>query len=535
MNVLIVDDDIATVSVIRQSVPWDTFGVDQVFTAYNITAAKGILQTREVAVAVCDIEMPMGSGLDLIAWVRETGLDCEFIFLTCHESFDFAATAVEHQAVSYVLKPFHLGRMEIALAKAVRRAKEKRSMGEFQKYGNWWLSNQEQLEQVFWRDVCFGHIPAGRQAIMREAEKRLLSTDTEADHRLLLLQATPAPAQTGDEWPEGVMEYAVSRLAAEILLDTLTAERILPYKLASSPLFLVAALEPEGSEWMTRTRTLMDACCLYLPCTLSCFVGIPRPVEELEKGRLALERMMRNHVSGQPTCLLEEAERSPAKHLPSPLDSEAILGFLREKAKARVLNHLKQTLEDARHKNQMNRATLQIVGQDLLQTVYVFLNENDVQANRLFADPLSLEEMEKADYSLTGMVKWASFLVNRAVDYVEETRKAQTMTQRMKVYVEQHYHEPITRTEVAAHVFLTPEYAAKVFKKEVGASIKEYINDCRISQAKALMHREELRVSDVSSAVGFDNFSYFSTLFKKHTGLTPVEYRKQVEAEGTNP
>lgn len=50
--------------------------------------------------------MPMGSGLDLLKWVRGKGLESEFIFLTCHESFAYASEAIEYRAGSYIVKPF---------------------------------------------------------------------------------------------------------------------------------------------------------------------------------------------------------------------------------------------------------------------------------------------------------------------------------------------------------------------------------------------------------------------------------------------
>ena len=90
MEVVVIDDDISTVDVIVANVDWDKFHIDKVHTAYNITGAKKIFKENDISIAVCDIEMPMGSGLDLIKWVREEKIDAEFIFLTSHEKFDYA-------------------------------------------------------------------------------------------------------------------------------------------------------------------------------------------------------------------------------------------------------------------------------------------------------------------------------------------------------------------------------------------------------------------------------------------------------------
>ena len=80
MNVLIVDDDMATVDVICKSVNWSALHIDKVMTAYNIEKAKEVLADIPADIVVCDIEMPMGNGTELLKWVRENDMSSEFLF-----------------------------------------------------------------------------------------------------------------------------------------------------------------------------------------------------------------------------------------------------------------------------------------------------------------------------------------------------------------------------------------------------------------------------------------------------------------------
>ena len=75
-------------------------------------------------------------------------------------------------------------------------------------------------------------------------------------------------------------------------------------------------------------------------------------------------------------------------------------------------------------------------------------------------------------------------------------------------------------------VYLTPDYANRVFKDAYGLSIKDYLTDLRMQKAQ-LLRDEANAISEVAAQVGFDNFSYFSTQFKKYTGLTPNEWKRQ--------
>ena len=84
MNVLIVDDDMATVDVICKSVNWSALHIDKVMTSYNIEKEKEKLADTHAYIVLCYIEKTLGNGTELLKWVRENDMSSEFLFLTCH-------------------------------------------------------------------------------------------------------------------------------------------------------------------------------------------------------------------------------------------------------------------------------------------------------------------------------------------------------------------------------------------------------------------------------------------------------------------
>lgn len=86
--------------------------------------------------------------------------------------------------------------------------------------------------------------------------------------------------------------------------------------------------------------------------------------------------------------------------------------------------------------------------------------------------------------------------------------------------------ENITRDTLGEIVYLSPGYLAASFKKETGSSLGSYIIERRMEKAKALLAEGKLTVSEVAFAVGYDNFTYFSRLFKNKVGVMPKEYKK---------
>lgn len=94
-------------------------------------------------------------------------------------------------------------------------------------------------------------------------------------------------------------------------------------------------------------------------------------------------------------------------------------------------------------------------------------------------------------------------------------------------YLGEHYAEPITLREAAEHVYLTPPYLCRVFKRETGVTFNEYLNRLRVSKAKELLRSPELRLTDVAQLVGYGDQSYFTKVFKRVTGLLPSAYRQK--------
>ncbi len=90
MNILIVDDEAAILSILRDYIAWDSLGIDQVFTAYNAFDARNILLQETVHIVICDIEMPQESGLHFLAWVKEQYPDITKIILTGYPNFTYA-------------------------------------------------------------------------------------------------------------------------------------------------------------------------------------------------------------------------------------------------------------------------------------------------------------------------------------------------------------------------------------------------------------------------------------------------------------
>ncbi|MCM3189444.1 AraC family transcriptional regulator [Bacillus subtilis] len=93
-------------------------------------------------------------------------------------------------------------------------------------------------------------------------------------------------------------------------------------------------------------------------------------------------------------------------------------------------------------------------------------------------------------------------------------------------YIENHFSEQISLRDLAYYVNLTPFHFSRVFKKYTGYSPYEYIINFRVNHAKKLLLNTNLSIKEISSVSGFNSDTHFSTTFKKHTNITPKQFRE---------
>ena len=96
----------------------------------------------------------------------------------------------------------------------------------------------------------------------------------------------------------------------------------------------------------------------------------------------------------------------------------------------------------------------------------------------------------------------------------------------VKKYVEEHFGEPLTLEELSQVVDLSPTYLSTIFKKDTGMTFLEYLSKVRMDMAKKLLKETNDTVADICGKVGYSDVRYFTKTFTKYAGLKPKEYRK---------
>lgn len=102
------------------------------------------------------------------------------------------------------------------------------------------------------------------------------------------------------------------------------------------------------------------------------------------------------------------------------------------------------------------------------------------------------------------------------------------LCQKIKEYLRKNLAQKITLKDIGDLTFFSPFYCDTLFRKETGKSIIDYLIDERVAEARRLLVENSLTLYAIAQAVGFNDYNYFSRMFKKRSGYTPTQYKKSI-------
>ncbi len=94
-------------------------------------------------------------------------------------------------------------------------------------------------------------------------------------------------------------------------------------------------------------------------------------------------------------------------------------------------------------------------------------------------------------------------------------------------YIEEHITEDLTLQTISAYMNLSREYTSYIFRKEMGKTLTAYVNERKLLVAKELILGGEMSLTDIAAYLGFENYNYFSRLFKQYLEITPMMLKKK--------
>ncbi|MDU4697532.1 MAG: response regulator [Paenibacillus sp.] len=539
---LCIIDDIRSVVDGLTAIDWDDNGITLHGTAANGSEGLEILSRVKPDLIITDIRMPKMDGLTMLRQLLETNHACKVILISGYADFEYAQQAVQLGAYDFVVKPF----TEEEILSVVLRAKAEILKERSEKYSHHLMESKLRESMPVLRQEYLSMLVHHRTTWAHAAERwDFLGVDLEPQGFIVMLIEI-------DKFREKVAELSIR----EVELIRFSLQNIVEETIGHDSRCVVIRAKNNRflalmNDVASRDATLIaESCCRniekFTKFTVSIGVsGQVQQTHQLPDAYREAERALAYHIFSEGNAAIG-IDDLPETGSQSPLSLERkdeLLLALRTGNGERAIQLLcaisaqLQSLTPPPHP-------------DYLLSLYDELAASVIRAlHELapFAEVQPLITRYKSMRGTTGMPlssleQQLSQLCREGAAVVGSNTlsESQKIIYRSLEFIQSRLGEEVTLTECAAHVHLSVSYYSSLFKKVTGMTITQYVNQERIRLAKTLLV-EGKSVQEVSAAVGYEERRYFSEMFKRVTGMTPTEFRSDYhpdppeEAETTKP
>ncbi|WP_379141053.1 response regulator [Paenibacillus sp. sgz500992] len=517
-TLMLVEDELIEMELLEQYVPWHEMGITLVGSARNGQEALRKLDSLSPDIVLTDVRMPLMDGLEFARQIRLMNKNIKIIFLSGHNEFQYIKAALTVEAVGYLLKPIDMDELRELIITVKQKCEEDTithqnlAAAKDRLLLKWLTEKDENLSRQWEAQLFRLPLPLPEQACYIAA---YVTVDGEygqqppelasasllvagLQKRIELTADHVTSVETG-EYSLGliVMSHTpIPELAHKSFWRNLLSSIPEPYPSASVTIGLsdagVSVQELPHLFWMAQQRNEWKF-----------FLGTGKVID-------GGDRMEPVHTDLKPEAYASELCRALAD-----TDERKAGGIIAEYAdilrstgvgKNSVITQLLGLLTGVEHEF---ASLLASAGE-----LQLFSNHWE----RL-SQLLTIGDMQQ--YLLDICAEMISMLRTRAGS------PAQKLLTRIDELIQDRFSTPLTVEEIAREVFLSPNYVRTLYKEATGETILEAITRTRIEHATRLLGDKALKIHQISRAAGYESVSYFCSVFLKHKGCSPNEYRKK--------
>ena len=499
VKVVIVEDNPTTVLSLVKTIDWDVMKCEVAGTAGDGESGGVMIRQLKPDIVLTDIRMPVKSGLDMIADVREDVPDCRFVIITGYDEFQYASQAIKLGVFDYLLKPID----NEEVMRTVRRAAAvtRRQM-----------ENDVALEQA-------------ESLKMRAQLLTLLTNDSQRGqgvHELLAgagLQFHTYYIMALQQTEERYFSQAVlNRVEAVLARRRMRTVTLLLYDLA----VIFVPRGDDGKGWHEEATEL--ACDLFDELVNPVRIGVSGLGQSshairqayLQARRALWEAALRK---GNHACVFYEDQGD------GPVGQEHIADTQRQ------IDELiaRAELTDG-FAAEAARALAEQSGRQYSNLrAMMFLYTTGLRRR------FGLSADEELDAVMSGIwfvsteedVRLCLKELNEAFLRRMDMPKQSLLTRNALQYINLHAIEGIQLNDVADKLCVSANYLSALIRKETGVTFHEHMLEARMNVARSMLADPRILVEEVARAVGYGNYISFYNAFKRIEHMTPTEYRNR--------
>lgn len=519
-NVVVADDETIIRTSITTLINWKVIGFQVIGDAVNGKGVLAILEDNHVDVVITDIKMPIMDGIELIENLMLRKNPPLIIVLSAYNDFLLVRNAFKLGAVDYILKS---DISEIVLKECMLNLKKQ-------------LDNKGYQHQLVDNSVPVLESDTNQEEILKEiilGKKEVQEKFFTERYHLVCLEIEDFDQQIL-QFGKDIQASFVHPLINFAKQIPRVASKCIVISISPSRYILCYSAEGEAMEQVKSiSRQVMNVWKNYMNISVS--VGISS---------------MGGEEGSFPRCLQEVYHALSMKYIfgkeqvytPEHWGKFDVIRALETRESYRALvSSIKQADNDVMLKEQrkffsiISTMTLQEAKRECLNLIYyiamMFAEGHDTAWNAYYKNTDFYHTISRLK-DIRDMEMWLVNFIRGIVEYIENQydHKSMDMIELAKSFIGDHYSDPaISLGAVAEFVNLSEKYFSTRFRKETGTSFVGYLTELRIKKAQEMIERTNMKIYEISEAVGYGSVEHFTRVFKKVTGRAPSAYDRDYE------
>jgi two-component system response regulator YesN len=541
-KIVIIDDDPRVLKGMKNSIPWQQLGAEWVGESMDGEQGLELIRRTQPHIVLTDIYMPVMSGIDMIELLRGEQYEGKIIILSGYSDFQHARQALRLNVDDYLSKPVTIQTIREVLSKVISGLEEKRlKLAEQQRLEDKLLMYEPFVMKEWIKSVLTGTISPDLTHL-KEAEALRAKWEKQS-HIVLGLHIfrsdnKPLNAVAGDNEADGVPLVQVINVA--LMEGQLDCEFI---ELHSHHKAIIVHFDQNvptgealkevrelGMRMIRSTASFSDYnVCVGVGTIKLNWLEIADSMEEAFFSIAANYSMQSNN-----SYLLEYStvENNPM----TTAGVRKSIGHIKfcqqifEGLQHSQLDQVRTVINAYRLKLDeivLTPPDILMLGTEIWAILTYSLHDIGVFLDEMFPE-LDLKQALSPTASSGHLMDWLLQKVELICSNQQwgENLKHKQAVDFIIQYIHEHYAENITIYSLSNELFFSRYYLGQIFKKATGDSFNHYLTKVRIAKARVMILEGKLLIYEIAEKVGFKNVPYFSTLFKKHTGLNPTDLLK---------
>lgn len=483
LKVLLVDDEFLVRLAFSNTIHWEEHDLELIGTASDGEQAYEMILDKKPDIVITDLTMPRMGGLELIKKVQSARIPCEFVVLSCHNEFEYAKEAIKLGVFDYILK---LSMNMEELLDILDRLRNKILSERPKTYPIPELLVQEEMSKSMFRAVIVDYGDP--------------TEESEKIHNQIL----------------GFLEQMTMQLKNKSVF----LYRQVP----------VLLLWDEKVDIKQLSKTIQEEIRKYLGIWVQ--IGIGKVVqgnheikESFDDAKKAYD--FRFYQGETSIC-----DSSDVHYLESGVNFNYVFPEIEDTIRLGIQGKLKTAIvhavEACQNRAEIELGQLRMYLHELLTRIKLKANEEKLEIVQSKGYSELYQKVNRLEY-LEDILSDLMYFIDSILEKLNMIQEHE-IVRKTKQYVHAHLSSDLKVLEVSRQLGVNPDYLSHLFRTETGIRYIDYVNHARIEKACEHIQVSNDKIYEIAEQTGFENTNYFIRVFKKYTGYTPLDYRKNLES-----